>query len=78
MQAPYRYHPPTVDSLDITPSDDGLAVQIGIFNATDNGTYASIEVMNRDLEAVITALRAAALPTPPSADGVSFGRYPRM
>lgn len=55
----YRYHPPTVDSLDITPSDDGLAVRVGIFNTTDNGTYAAIEVMNRDIEEVITALRIA-------------------
>lgn len=78
----YRYHPPTVDSLDITPSDDGLAVRVGIFNTTDNGTYASIEVMNRDLEDVIHALRAAAAPAtvdPPAArSGISFGAYPRQ
>lgn len=62
----YRYHPPTVDSLDIEPSSDGLAVRVGIFNTTDSGTYASIEVMNRDLEDVIVALRAAAAPKPPA------------
>ena len=73
---PYRYHPPTVDSLDITPSDDGLAVRVGIFNTTDNGTYAAIEVMNRDLEDVIIALRAAAAPKQP-ASVISFGFYPR-
>lgn len=72
----YRYHPPTVDSLDIEPSSDGLAVRIGIFNTTDNGTYTSIEVMNRDLEDVIIALRAATEPVLPSATpGISFGVY---
>lgn len=67
----YRYHPPTVDSLDITPSDDGLAVRVGIFNTTDSGSYASIEVMNRDLEDVIAALRAAAASTPPEDRGMT-------
>lgn len=58
----YRYYPPTVDCLDIEPSSDGLGVRIGIFNTTDSGTYTCIEVMNRDLEEVITALRDAAGP----------------
>jgi hypothetical protein len=75
MTDPYRYHPPTVDSMDITPSGDRLGVLIGIYNATDNGTYTRIEVMNRDLEDVITALRKAAAPKPPPG-GVSFGFYP--
>lgn len=73
---PYRYHPPTVDSLDIEPSGDGVAVRIGVYNAADNGTYTSIEVMNRDLEDVITALRAAAAP-PSTSQGISFGVYHR-
>jgi hypothetical protein len=60
MKKPFTYHPPTVDSLDINPSIDGLGVRIGIFNQTDNGTYTSLEVMNRDLETVIQALRDAA------------------
>lgn len=58
--ATFTYHPPTVDSLDIAPSDDGLGVCVGVYNATDSGTYARIEVMNRDLEQVIAALRTAA------------------
>jgi hypothetical protein len=64
--------------MDISPSWDRQGVCIGIYNATDNGTYTRIEVMNRDLEDVIVALRAAASPKPPVApsSGVSFGFYP--
>lgn len=58
----FIYHPPTVDSLDIEASPDGLGVRIGIYNATDNGTYTSIEVVNRDVERVVSALREVAGP----------------